>query len=79
MSITEIKNGVSQLPPKERAALAYWIISNLERGAEEDDALDLAWREEVRARVDAIRAGKVEMIPAAKMWEDILGEYGQSG
>ncbi|MEJ2589643.1 MAG: addiction module protein [Deltaproteobacteria bacterium] len=78
MSIAEIKNDVSRLPAKERAALACWIISNLDVSAEENEAVDLAWREEVRSRVDAIKAGTVDMIPAGKMWEDILNEYGKA-
>jgi len=79
MSITDIKNGVSSLSAKEKAALAYWIISNLDEIADEDDSVDAAWRQEVRSRVKAIKAGKVEMIPAAEMWKDILGNYAKTG
>ena len=79
MSISDIKNGVSQLPPKEQADLAYWIISNLDAITEEKVLLDTAWRQEVRSRVNSIKAGKIEMIPAAKVWEDILGEYVKAG
>ncbi|MGM0427880.1 MAG: addiction module protein [Thermodesulfobacteriota bacterium] len=78
MNLSDIKNDVSRLPAKERAALACWIISNLDASAEENDAVDLAWREEVRSRVNAIKAGTVDMIPAGKMWEDILSEYGKA-
>ena len=79
MSISDIKNGVSQLPPKEQADLAYWIISNLDAITEEKVLVDTAWRQEVRSRVNSIKAGKVEMISAAKMWQDILGEYAKAG
>jgi len=75
MSIVDIKNGVSRLSAKEQAALAYWIITNLDGVADKDVSIDAAWRQEVRSRVNAIKAGKVEMIPAAEMWEDILGNY----
>ena len=79
MSIADIKNGVSRLSAKEQAALAYWIISNLDEVADEDESVDAAWRQEVRSRVEAIKTGKVEMIPAAEMWKDILGNYGTTG
>ena len=75
MSIVDIKNGVSRLSAKEQAALAYWIITNLDGVADKDVSIDAAWRQEVRLRVNAIKTGKVEMIPAAEMWNDILGNY----
>ncbi len=79
MSIADIKNGVTRLSAKEQAALAYWIISKLDEIADEDDSVDAAWRQEVRSRVKAIKTGKVEMIPAAEMWKDILGNYAKTG
>ncbi len=79
MSIADIKNGVSRLSAKEQAALAYWIIANLDGVADNDDSVDAAWRQEVRSRVKAIKTGKVEMIPAAEMWKDILGNYAATG
>lgn len=75
MSIGDIKEGVSRLSIKEQAALAYWIIHNLEAVTEDEDVVDVAWRKEVRARVQAIKSGKVQMIPGEKMWKDILGNY----
>ncbi len=79
MSITDIKNGVSRLSEKEKAALAYWIVSNLDGIAENNASVDTAWRQEVRSRVKAIKSGKVQMIPAAEMWEDILSNYAKTG
>jgi len=79
MSITDIKNGVSRLSEKEQAALAYWIISNLDGIAENNATVDTAWRQEVRSRVKAIKSGEVQMIPAAEMWEDILSNYAKTG
>ncbi len=79
MSIADIKNGVSRLSAKEQAALAYWIISNLDEVADEDESVDAAWRQEVRSRVKAIKTGKVEMIPAEEIWKDILGNYAKTG
>ncbi len=79
MSITDIKDGVSRLSEKEQAALAHWIISNLDGIAENNASVDTAWRQEVRSRVKAIKSGEVQMIPAAEMWEDILSNYAKTG
>ena len=79
MSITDIRNGVSRLSAKEQAALAYWIIVNLDGIADKDVSVDAAWRQEVRSRVEAIKTGKVKMIPAEEMWKDILGNYATTG
>ena len=75
MSIGDIKEGVSRLSIKERAALAYWIIHSLEAVTEDEGVVDAAWRKEVLARVEAIKSGKVQMISAEEMWKDILGDY----
>jgi putative addiction module component (TIGR02574 family) len=58
-----------------QAGLVYWIIDNLDTVSEHEDVVDAAWRKEVRARVEAIKSGKVQMIAAEKMWKDILGNY----
>ena len=79
MSIADIKNEVSRLSAKEQAVIAYWIIDNLDGVAGNDDSPDAAWRQEVRTRVKAIKAGKVKMIPAKEMWKDILGNYAATG
>ena len=79
MSIADMKNGISRLSAKEQATLAYWIIANLDGIPDNEVSVDAAWRQEVRSRVKAIKSGKVEMIPAAEMWKDILDNYAASG
>ena len=75
MSIGDIKEGVSRLSIKEQAALAYWIIHSLEAVTEDKNVIDTAWRKEIQTRVEAIKSGRVQMIPAEEMWKDILGNY----
>ena len=79
MSIGDIKEGVSRLSIKEQAALAYWIIHSLEAVTEDENVIDTAWRKEIQTRVEAIKSGKVQMIPAEEMWKDILGDYVKTG
>ncbi len=74
MGIGTIKKDVSRLPVKDRAELARWIIENLESATEDQGAVDAAWRKEVRQRVEDIQSGNVRMIPAEKVWKDILGD-----
>lgn len=76
--MAEIKNSINQMAPNERAALARWIISNLDQMAEETDGVDIAWRQEIRERVGRISIDKAEMISSESMWQDILSNYGRA-
>ena len=75
--IENVKEEVSRLPIQDRAMLAYWIIINLEEIDEPQEAVDIAWRAEIRNRVKEIRDGKVKMIAADEMWKDLLRDYAQ--
>ncbi len=75
--IDNVKEEVERLPIHDRAMLAYWIIINLEEIDEPQEAVDIAWRAEIRNRVKEIRDGKVRMIPADEMWKDLLKDYAQ--
>lgn len=75
MGIGTIKKDVSRLPVKDRAELAHWILENLESTTEDQNAVDATWRKEIRQRVDDIESGKIMLMPAEKVWKDILGDY----
>ncbi|MDZ7341618.1 MAG: addiction module protein [candidate division KSB1 bacterium] len=75
--IDNVKEEVGRLPLHERAMLAYWIITSLEESDEPQEAVDAAWREEIRNRIKEIRTGKVKMIAADDMWKDLLENYAQ--
>lgn len=78
MSITNIKKNISQLSIQEKAALANWIITDIDKVIEKEDDVDAAWRHEIRSRVEEIKTGKVKMIPAEDMWKDLLSGYGKT-
>ena len=78
MSITDIKKDISQLSIQEKAALANWLITNIDEVIEKEDDVDAAWRHEIRSRVEEIKTGKVKMIPAENMWKDLLSGYGKT-
>lgn len=73
MNIAEIKENVALLPAQDRASLAQWILTNLDIATEKDD--DIAWRQEVRLRVEEVKTGKVEMIDSHEMWNELLSSY----
>jgi putative addiction module component (TIGR02574 family) len=54
------------LPRDERARLAEALIASLEEEAE----IELAWRQEVRRRIQELDAGTVQAIPG----EEVLAE-----
>jgi putative addiction module component (TIGR02574 family) len=54
------------LPESERAEIAGALLESLEHQQPEAD-VEMAWRQEVAARVAALEAGEVETTP----WEEI--------
>ncbi|MBF0120247.1 MAG: addiction module protein [Desulfobacterales bacterium] len=75
MEISDIKNSISQLPLNEQAAIAQWIIANFDESDIDKDVIDIAWRKEIRKRVNEVKSGKVKMIASEEMWKDLLFEY----
>lgn len=63
----EIEADALNLPPSERAQLAEALIASLDEGGE----IERAWTEEVARRLAEIRAGKVELIPAEDVYQDL--------
>ncbi|HWN44873.1 MAG TPA: addiction module protein [Thermoanaerobaculia bacterium] len=54
------------LPESERAEIAGALLESLEHQQPEAD-VEMAWRQEVAARVAALEAGEIETTP----WEEI--------
>jgi putative addiction module component (TIGR02574 family) len=69
-SLEHLKTSLSQLPDKQRAELAQYLLHSLderEEGAREE------WIEVAEARMADIRAGKVIGIPAEEVLKNLLG------
>lgn len=79
MKIVDIKENIRQLPVKERINITRWIITNFDEINKGEDIVETAWRNEVRARINNIKSGKVKMIPSEEMWKDILYDYSKTG
>lgn len=76
-TVDNVKEEVGRLSIQERAMLAHWILVNLEDIDEPQEAVDAAWRKEIRNRIKEIRTGAVKMIPSDEMWKDLLEDYAQ--
>lgn len=56
------------LPSSDRARLAQRLLASLDdEEAEDPQVVERAWEEEVRRRLEAYHAGKVQTIPASEV------------
>jgi putative addiction module component (TIGR02574 family) len=67
-TIERLKSEAGQLPPAQRADLAYYLISSLDESADPD--AESAWDAEIDRRVGEIQTGKAVGHPI----EDVLAE-----
>lgn len=57
------------LPLNQRARLAQRLLASLdEEEAEDPQEVERAWEEEIRRRLEAYHAGKVQTIPASEVF-----------
>ena len=70
-----IKKEITKLSLQQRTQITHWIISSLDDIHEPPDEVDIAWRTEIRTRVNDIKTGKIQMIPSSNMWKDLLENY----
>ncbi len=82
MEIPEIKYNISLLSVRERAILARWILFHLDptdEEHEERDAIEAAWRHEIRQRVDEIRERSVNTISSDALWKELKHSHESEG
>jgi Putative addiction module component len=65
-SLDELKTTLSALPIPDRAEVARYLLRTLEQPEEGATAEWCALAEE---RMDGVRAGKVEGVPAEQVWQ----------
>jgi putative addiction module component (TIGR02574 family) len=64
--VSEVLGKALSLSSEDRGLVIDRLIASLDEGAAEEGVGE-AWAEEVKRRVDDIRAGKVEMIPGEEI------------
>lgn len=62
-----VESAALQLPRAERARLAERLIASLDEGA----GIEQAWAEEVRRRVEELRAGMMQPIPGEQVFAEL--------
>lgn len=73
-TLEDLEKKASQLPKKDRAILVRNLIRTLEYFEVEKDYTNL-WIEEAERRSKEIEDGKVECIPAEKVFNDLKRRY----
>ena len=67
------KSELSQLPSRDRAELAHFLIHSLDEG--EDSDAEAAWDAELARRMDQIKTGKAMGEPADKVFGELREKY----
>jgi len=72
MSNDELREHLMQLPPHDRVQLAYEMLESVEEDELDDDPeeVEAAWTEEIKRRVDDLKAGRVELIPSEEVFAE---------
>jgi putative addiction module component (TIGR02574 family) len=71
LTLEELKNAASELPPGERADLAQFLLRSLDE--QEDEGARAEWLALAEQRMTEVRAGKVAGIPAEEVIKTLLG------
>jgi putative addiction module component (TIGR02574 family) len=72
--VSEVLEEALTLSTQERGLIIGRLIDSLDEGSAED-GVEEARADEIKSRVDAIRSGKVEMIPGEQVLRDIAREF----
>lgn len=72
LPLKQLEAEALELPPHERAQLAYRLILSLDEDTGEDPAdVERAWEEEIRRRLAEVEAGTAELIPAEEVFAEL--------
>lgn len=67
-AVEKIRKAALELSQKQRAALAYDLLRSLDaEPAEDPQAVEAAWDQEVARRVEEVEAGRVALIPGEEV------------
>jgi putative addiction module component (TIGR02574 family) len=68
-TLAEVTRYAKQLPPRQRLKLACDLLdlADDEEKSESPAEIEKSWADEINARMEEVRSGKVKMIP----WEDV--------
>ena len=74
----ELLEQALQLPADEREKIARALYESLADEEDDEDPAEVeaAWAEEIKRRVEEIRNGTVEMIPADEVFAEMRARFG---
>ena len=70
MTLAEIEAEAMKLSPQEREQLAEALYVSLD----DQEEIDEAWRVEIARRIEEVRTGAVQLIPAEQVFAEIDAE-----
>jgi putative addiction module component (TIGR02574 family) len=72
MTMKELRDAALRLPPEDRARLASELINSLDALEDVDQAaVDAAWADEVRRRVEEVRTGNVSLLDGQQVFQEL--------
>lgn len=74
VTLEQLKEQCAELPSRQRADLAYFLLHTLDDEEAESDVAT-AWHAEVRQRMADIRAGRVVGKPAEQVFAEVREKY----
>jgi putative addiction module component (TIGR02574 family) len=72
-SVEELVKRARALSPQDRARLAEELLASLDE--ESDSGAEAAWEQEIARRVDEIKAGRANLIPAEEVFAETARIY----
>ena len=74
----ELRDELMKLPADERLELAEELYGSVP-GDIDEPGWDQAWADEIRRRIEDIRAGRVEGVPAAEVFANVRERLARRG
>lgn len=66
--LAELQQTIRQLSVSDRAALAHYILQNLDDDEEQEEGVEESWQEVIKQRVDDHLAGKAAYITEEELF-----------
>jgi len=66
--VEELSRKARALSPEDRVRLAEELLATVQ---EQDAAVEAAWDEEIRRRIEEIDSGKAKLIPADEVFAEV--------
>jgi putative addiction module component (TIGR02574 family) len=76
-TLEQVTEGALALSPQERSRLTQTLIESLEAEPHDDSGVVAqAWEEEIARRIDDIKSGTVQGVPAEEVFAKLRAKYG---